>query len=135
MGTLWDTFKYDLLEEESCMHWIFTRVLHKETGQQVSLFNLYASVLLSEKRECWDFVSCLLSSHKPENIIVARDLNVTLSPAKIKGGTPVRDPTREWVEDIMLDWGLEDIKPNKGNFTWSNKWLGSGHITTRLDSS
>jgi hypothetical protein len=34
-----------------------------------------------------------------------------------KGGTPIRDPTREWVEDTMLDWGLEDIKPNKGNFT------------------
>ena len=50
-----------------------------------------------------------------------------------KGGTPIRDPTREWVEDIMLDWGLEDIKPNKGNFTWSNKQLGPRHITTRLD--
>jgi hypothetical protein len=50
-----------------------------------------------------------------------------------KGGSPVRDPAREWVEDLILDWDLEDIKPAKGKYTWTNKRLGLGHIAACLD--
>jgi hypothetical protein len=45
----------------------------------------------------------------------------------------VRDPAREWVEDIMSDWELEDAKPTRGKYTWSNKRVGPGHIAARLD--
>ena len=64
---------------------------------------------------------------------MAGDLNVTLALAEKKGGSIVRDPAREWVEDLMLDWDLEDITPDRGKFTWSNKRLGPGHIAARLD--
>ena len=50
-----------------------------------------------------------------------------------KGDSLVRDPAREWVEDIILEWELEDIKPSKGKFTWTNKRVGPGHIAARLD--
>ena len=30
-------------------------------------------------------------------------------------------------------WGLSDIKPKNGTFTWSNKRIGPGHIAARLD--
>jgi hypothetical protein len=50
-----------------------------------------------------------------------------------KGGSIVRDLAREWVEDIMLDWDLEDIKPSRGKFTWTNKRVGLSHIIARLD--
>ena len=33
----------------------------------------------------------------------------------------------------MLGWDLEDIKPSKGKFTWSNKRVGPGHIAAQLD--
>ena len=62
-----------------------------------------------------------LNLHHLENIIVAGDLNVTLAANEKKGGTLVRDPSREWVEDIILGWDLIDIKPVKGKFTWTNK--------------
>ena len=52
---------------------------------------------------------------------------------KKKGGSPVRDPAREWVEDIISGWELADIKPSRGKFTWSNKRVGPGHIAARLD--
>ena len=45
----------------------------------------------------------------------------------------VKDPAIEWVEDIMLDWGLEDIKPSKGKYIWYNKRFGPRHIATCLD--
>ena len=71
--------------------------------------------------------------HSPENVIIAGDLNLTLATNEKKGGFPIRDPAREWVEDISLDWELKDIKPTQGKYTWSNKHLGPGHIAARLD--
>ena len=86
-----------------------------------------------KKKDCWNLLESYLNLQQPENIIVAGDLNVTLATNEKKGGSPVRDPSREWIEDIILDWELIDIKPNKGNFTWSNKRIGPGHIAARLD--
>ena len=112
-------------------------MLHNDSGHQVSLVNIYAPVLLGEKKECWDSLNTFLFSNPHENLVIAGDMNVTLSPLgkrkKKKGGSPVRDPEREWVEDTMLDWDMEDIKPSKGKFTWTNKRVGPRHIATRLD--
>ena len=74
-----------------------------------------------------------LNLQQLENIIVAGDLNVTLAANEKKGGSPVRDPAREWVEDIILGWDLIDINLVKEKFTWSNKRVGPGHIAARLD--
>jgi exonuclease III len=133
IGTLWNTMKFDLIRIETCTHWIYTSLLHKETGRLVSLFNLYVPVLLDEKRICWDTLKDFLLLNDLENIIIGGDLNVTLAAVEKKGGSIVQDPTREWVEDIMSEWELEDVKPTKGKYTWSNKRVGSGHIAARLD--
>jgi exonuclease III len=133
IGTLWNHTKYDLIKYETCKHWIYTNLLHKETGRQVSLFNLYVPVLLEEKIFCWDTLKDYLLLNELENIIIGGDLNVTLAATEKKGGSIVRDPAREWVEDIMSDWELEDVKPTKGKYTWSNKRAGPGHIAARLD--
>eukprot|EP00253_Pinus_taeda_P025142 PITA_25142 len=87
----------------------------------------------SEKKNCWNSLQSFLSEKNPENIIIASDLNVTLTLDEKKGGSKVRDPAREWVEDIMIGWDMEDIKPSSGKFTWSNKRLAPNHIVARLD--
>ena len=61
------------------------------------------------------------------------DLNVTLAQDEKRGGSIVRDPAREWVEDLASAWDLLDIKPVKGRYTWTNKRIGPGHIAARLD--
>jgi exonuclease III len=133
INTFWDNSKLDLIEEEESTHWIYSKLLHKESGHLISLFNLYVPVLFSEKRVCWDSLKSFLNLHNPENIIIAGDLNITLSSSEKKGGSPVRDPAREWVEDLIMDWDLEDIKPARGKYTWTNKRMGPGHIAARLD--
>ena len=95
--TFWVNSVFDLLEEESYMHWLFTKLLHKISGLQVSLFNLYVPAMFSEKRSCWDSIKTFLTLHNPENVILAGDLNITLAAKEKKGGSPVRDPAREWV--------------------------------------
>ena len=133
LATFWDSAKLDLIEEEGTIHWLFTKLIHKDSGHLVSLFNMYVPVSLIEKKECWDSLKLFLNQHNPENLIIAGDLNVTLSLADKKGGLIVRDPAREWVEDLMLDWDLEDIIPDSGKFTWSNKRIGPSHIAACLD--
>ena len=67
------------------------------------------------------------------NVILARVLNVILNKAEKRGGSTVIDPIREQVDDIILEWGLSDVIPYKGKYTWNNKRLGLGHIAARLD--
>ena len=133
IATFWDATKFDLINEDRSEHWILTILLHRDSGLQVSLFNLYVPNLFPDKRSCWDTLQAALSQHSPKNIIIAGDLNVTLSIEEKKGGSIVRDQAREWVEDIILHWDLMDVKAPSGKFTWSNKRLGPGHIAARLD--
>eukprot|EP00253_Pinus_taeda_P022364 PITA_22364 len=133
IATFWNSDMYDFLQEKSSHHWLLTQLLHKESGQQVSMFNVYAPVLPNEKKICWNSLHSFLLEQNPGNIIIAGDLNVTLALDEKKGGSIIRDPAREWVEDIMLGWDLEDVKPSSGKFTWSNKRIGPNHIAARLD--
>ena len=86
-----------------------------------------------EKKSYWQSIHDILSSQNLDNIILARDLNITLNVKEKKGGSIVWDPLREMVEDIMSNWDLEDIKPSRGKFTWLNRRIGPGHIAARLD--
>jgi len=133
ISTFWDSTNFELLHEESSMHSLFTKFTHKESDQEVSIFNLYVPNMFNEKNDCWDSLESFLSMHNPRNLIIAGDLTVTLVAEEKKGGTPVRDQAREWVEDIILGWDLLDIKPSNGKFTWSNKRLGPSYITASLD--
>ena len=64
-----------------------------------------------KKKDCWQSIQEVLASQRPVNLILAGDLNITLSAKEKRGGSIVRDPLRENVEDIMRVWDLEDIKP------------------------
>lgn len=99
----------------------------------VSIFNIYAPVMILEKKKCWDSLSFLENNIGLENTILVGDLNLTLSAQEKRGRNLVRDPSREWVEDLIQEWDLLDIKPSKGLYTWSNKRTGPSHITARLD--
>lgn len=37
------------------------------------------------------------------------------------------------MEDLMNDWDLLDVKPNRGKYTLTNKRVGVNHIAARLD--
>ena len=44
--TLWDDSKLDLVMVCSTLHWIITKFHHKNSGIQVSFFNVYVVMLL-----------------------------------------------------------------------------------------
>lgn len=85
------------------------------------------------KKNCWDSIRQQADLTNMENTIIAGELNLILHSSKKRGGNIVRDPAREWVEDILQDWDMLDIKPSSGKYSWSNKRMGPGHIAARLD--
>eukprot|EP00253_Pinus_taeda_P008616 PITA_08616 len=107
----------------------------RELGHQGNILSIQR--LLSSQRwgkiDCWDSIRQQADLTNLENIIILGDLNLTLHPSEKRGGNVVRDPAREWVEDIVQDWDLLDIKPSSGKYSWSNKRVGPRHIAARLD--
>eukprot|EP00253_Pinus_taeda_P002180 PITA_02180 len=101
--------KFSLISKSLNTHWILSKLQHLETKEIISLVNIYV----------------------PNNAV--GDFNLTLLSSKKRGGSIVRDPTRESVEDLMQDWDLIDIKPTLGKYTWSNKRVSLGHIAAGLD--
>jgi len=61
------------------MHWIHTKLLHKDSGNLVSLFNIYVPQHIEEKKNCWETLQDFLQKTDLENIILGGDLNVTLN--------------------------------------------------------
>jgi exonuclease III len=58
--TLWNASKIDLISSDTCMHWIHTKLLHKDSGYQVSIFNIYVPQHLGEKKQCWESLQIYL---------------------------------------------------------------------------
>ena len=83
--TLCNPSKFDLFHSSSCTHCIFTSLCHKELGHLVSLLNIYVPVLFLVNKVGWNLIQEFLSTHHPENLILAGDMNITLSSHK-KGG-------------------------------------------------
>eukprot|EP00253_Pinus_taeda_P034046 PITA_34046 len=126
LGTLWNIDKFTKVQEIANSHWLFTKLKHVGSDETLCLINVYAPVSTGEKKICWESIRGLADSEALENIIIAEDLNLTLSLAEKCGGSIARDPTCEWVEDLLQDWDMIDIKPSSGKYTWSNKRLGPG---------
>ena len=70
-----------------------------------------------KKKACQDLLQEVAIGTHLNNIILARDLNVTLYQSEKRGGSMVRDPIREQFDELILDWDLTDILPYNGKFT------------------
>ena len=98
----------------------------------VRIFNIYAPNSYAEKRICWNLLR-EERSNLQGNVILTGDLNVILSQDEKRGGSLVRYPIRETVDEIILEWDLMDVKPSTRKYTWNNRRIGPGHIAARLD--
>jgi len=133
LGTLWNANKFSKIKEVANTHWMLSKLQHVDSNETLCLFNVYVPASAGEKKSCWESIKSMVDSEDLRNVIIAGDLNLTLSLAQKRGGSVVRDSSRELVEDLLQDWDLIDIKPSSGKYTWSNKRLSLGHIAARLD--
>ena len=68
-----------------------------------------------------------------KSIIIAGDFNTMKSSMEKRGGSIITNPFREKLEDLMGDLYILDPMPKNGKYTWNKKWIGLGHIATRID--
>ena len=132
IGTRWDDKKFEAIDIKYSAHWILTLLRQKDTNSLVRIFNIYAPNSYVDKKICQNLLR-EERNNQQGNVILAGDLNVILSKDEKRGGSLVRDPIREIVDETILEWDLMDIKPSIGKYTWSNKRIGPGHIAARLD--
>eukprot|EP00253_Pinus_taeda_P009185 PITA_09185 len=133
IGTLWNMSKFAVLFEARKTYWLLLKMQNLVTKEIFCLFNVYSAINIWEKKNCWDSIRQQANLTNLENIIIAGDLNLILHSSEKRGGSIVRDLARKWVEDILQDWDMLDIKSSSGKYSWSNKRLGHGHIAARLD--
>eukprot|EP00253_Pinus_taeda_P001799 PITA_01799 len=112
---------------------IYTDLFHLPSKISLALFNPYVPDNFLEKKDCWNSLPEFLEISAPQNIILARDLNITLDPQEKKEGVRGKDPFHASVESLVLEWDLLDHKPKKDRYTLTNNRVGKANIVARLD--
>ena len=95
--------------------------------------NIYGPTIHAQEDSFWNSLEEQCEGKSLLPCFIAGDLNVTIFAEQRRGGTKVRDPLGERLEDLISQWGLSDIKSKNDTFTWSNKRIGPSHIAARLD--
>ena len=92
LGTLWNANKFSRIKEVANTHWLLSTLQHVDSNETLYLFNVYVPGSVGEKKSCWESIRRMAEKEDLVNIIIAGDLNLTLSPAEKRGGSVVRDP-------------------------------------------
>lgn len=110
-----------------------TILIYQETNVQVSLFNMCVPSLYKEKKYYWDSLETLKHSYSLQNLILVGNLNLILSHYEKRGGSLSSEPFWDSLENLITEWDLIDLKPKKGNNTWTNKKVGPRHVAAEID--
>ena len=81
----------------------------------------------------WESLLSLKTDPHEKAVIITRDFNTTKSSLEKRGGSIIKDPFGENLEDLMEKLDLLDPMPKNGKYTWNNKRAGPGHIVARLN--
>jgi hypothetical protein len=114
------------------MWWDFIDRYCLESKRQISLLNAYGPCV--ERKNFWERLedSGLLTQKK---LILAGDLNLTLSLGKIWGGATTLGSLEGYFKSYFINNKLIDIVPGKVVPTWRNGRSGADFIAKRLDKS
>lgn len=88
-----------------------------ETSEKASIYNIYSPNHYKDKEICWKILKEIIGDDQEDNLIVGGDLNLILKAAEKRGGNFLPDPSRETLEEIMVQRNLLDIPPKKGKCT------------------
>ena len=98
-------------------NWLFVKLENKENKEVFWIGNIYGPTIQAQKENFWNSLEEQCKGKKQTPCFIAGDFNVTISTEERRGGTKVRDPFGERLEDLISLWGLSDIKPKNGTFT------------------
>jgi len=94
---------------------------------------MYIPVNPMEKASCWRSILNLKVSEFFEDCIMVGNFNVVGNNVEKRGGIYGRDPLSDKMEELIDEWDMLDVNPQRGKFTWSNMRSRSRHIDVCLD--
>jgi endonuclease/exonuclease/phosphatase family metal-dependent hydrolase len=125
----WDPNFFDLIPFLTCGG-ILLSGSYLATRRHISILNTYGPCV--ERKIFWENLgnSGLLTQ---KILILAGDLNLTLSSGEIWGGARSLGLLAGFFKTFFQSYGLIDIAPGKLVPTWRNSRVGTDYIAKRLD--
>ena len=113
----WDSEKYTMQTTIENKNWLFVKIENKENKEVLWIGNIYGPTIQAQKEIFWNSLEEQCEGKKQTPCFIAGDFNVTISAGECRGGVKVRYPFGERLEDLIMLWGLTDIKPKNETFT------------------
>eukprot|EP00253_Pinus_taeda_P024864 PITA_24864 len=129
LAALWDPNWIDAKAFKCCAGIMLSATVRGH-AQCLNLLNVYAPY--KNRTPFWDnfFASGILDM---DSLLIAGDLNVTLSPNECWGNCRDRDPLSEKIRMGLLSRNLVDVCPVQLKPTWDNGRLGPAFIAKRIN--
>jgi hypothetical protein len=117
---------FTFVVEASCC----PNILAENNNKRINLLNVYSPC--SDRHNFWEKVEArgLLDL---ENLIIAGDLNLTISVGEVWGGSATQDTLADFFTTLFSAHNLVDYAPDILAPTWRNGRMGSDAISKRLD--
>ena len=85
--------------------WLLTEILEKDDANSLYICNVYGPTHYRDKLTFWEALSKDLEDLGGKKLIIVRDFNTTISQLEKRGGTKVKDPFGERMEDLISYFG------------------------------
>ena len=82
-------------------NWLFIKLEDKGSKEKFWIGNVYGPTLNAQKERFWNSLEEQCQDKKLLLCYIAGDFNVTILAEERRGGTKVRDPFRERLEDLI----------------------------------
>lgn len=129
LAAIWDP-QWIIAKAYSCIAGILISAQIRGQNRPINILNVYAPY--KNRSIFWD---CLFESEilDVESLLIAGDLNITLSRDEIWGNNKNQDAIAVKIRNEFLCRNYIDILPAKILPTWENGRIGSAYVAKRID--
>ena len=97
--------------------WLLTEIQENDDAKSFYIRDVYGPTHYRDKVIFWEYLSKVLEDLRGKNLLIAGDFNTTKSQLEKCGGTKIRDPFGEKMEDLISDLDLMDTPLKNGKYT------------------
>ena len=96
---------------------------------------MYGPTHHRDKQSFWNSLPALKEDLKGKYLVIVSDFNAIKAQSERRGGSRIRDPFGENMEELIYELDLLDPPLKKGKYTWNNRRLVVGYIAAGLTVS
>ena len=97
----WNSDKFGMISAIENRNWLLIKLENKESKEIFWIGNVYGPTMNAQKDSFWTPLEEQCEGKKLLPYFISGDFNVTISADEHRGGTKVRDPFGERLEDLI----------------------------------